>query len=209
MSLARSCGVKLVVCESMTGGLLSSSLTEPSGASEVFSFGLVVYSGLSKSSFLGVPQSLLSSKGEVSAEVASSMLSGLLSRASALGLSSDGSRVLGLALTGNAGRDDFFNAGPPTSPTPPAPPTSSVSSSAGVSDKVSRRDRDEVGLLYLAAGFSSCSKASFSAGFSAGFSDGAEHQEHHLSLQTRNALRQVAAHTSLQLLFRLLETIKD
>ena len=175
---ARSSGVKLVVCESMTGGLLSSLLTDPSGASDVFSFGLVVYSGLAKSSLLGVPNSLLSSKGEVSAEVASSMLRGLLSRAASSGLTrEDGTRVLGLALTGNAGRDAGRNAG-----------RNNFLSESSHSSKVLG---EEVGLLYLAAGFSGCTERI---------------EEHRLALQGRRALRHLAAKTSLQLLSRLLET---
>ena len=158
----------------MTGGLLSSLLTDPSGASDVFSFGLVVYSGLAKSSLLGVPNTLLSSKGEVSAEVASSMLRGLLSRAASSGLTrEDGTRVLGLALTGNAGR----NAG-----------RHDLLSESSHSSKVSG---EEVGLLYLAAGFSGCTERI---------------EEHRLALQGRRALRHLAAKTSLQLLSRLLET---
>ena len=195
----------------MTGGLLSGLLTEPSGASDVFSFGLVVYSDLAKSELLGVPPALLSAKGAVSAEVASSMLSGLLSRASSPNLSQDGSRLLGLALTGYAGSygDGFVST---SEPPPIIAPKAAPKAVAGASAKLARGEEEETGLLYLAAGF---------------LGGSAQIEEHRLVeqqqeepcpeqpflepcpepfLRGRHALRRIAVKTSLQLLSRLLQS---
>ena len=44
------------VCESCTGGLLSSAITSVSGSSKVFALGLVTYSNQSKNSVLKIPK---------------------------------------------------------------------------------------------------------------------------------------------------------
>lgn len=66
----REQGGTLSCCESATGGLLSSYLTEIPGASSVFTCGLVTYTINSKSSLLGIEESLIESKGVVSEQVA-------------------------------------------------------------------------------------------------------------------------------------------
>ena len=63
----------IAVAESCTGGLLSNLLTELSGSSKYFSLGIITYSNKSKEKILGIPSSILSSKGAVSEEVAKLM----------------------------------------------------------------------------------------------------------------------------------------
>jgi len=62
--------------ESCTGGLLSSSLTELPGISDVFLGSIVAYSNTLKQSALGVPPHLFTSVGAVSRPVALAMAKG-------------------------------------------------------------------------------------------------------------------------------------
>ena len=87
-------GWSLSVAESCTGGLLASTFTDISGASEWFSQGWVTYSNESKISQLGVTPKKLESRGAVSHEVALSMAQGAQS-ASGSGVS--------ISITGIAG----------------------------------------------------------------------------------------------------------
>ena len=57
--------LKISFAESCTGGLLSSALTSLSGASKVFTLGLVTYSNQSKIKLLKVSQSILKKKGRI------------------------------------------------------------------------------------------------------------------------------------------------
>ncbi len=75
---ARSSGVTLCVAESCTGGLLAALVTEAPGASQVFQGGVVAYSNRLKIDVLGVDQTLLSTHGSVSPEVAKAMALGSL-----------------------------------------------------------------------------------------------------------------------------------
>ena len=50
--------IKLAIAESCTGGMLSSNITSVSGASKVFTMGLVTYSNQAKISILKVPKKL-------------------------------------------------------------------------------------------------------------------------------------------------------
>ena len=63
-------GVRLGGAESCTGGLVSALLTSVPGASAVFCHAYVTYSYAAKINTLGVPQSLLETKGAVNCEVA-------------------------------------------------------------------------------------------------------------------------------------------
>ena len=63
----------LSVAESCTGGLLSSLLTELSGSSKYFTLGIVTYSNKTKEKILGIPLSILASKGAASEDVAKLM----------------------------------------------------------------------------------------------------------------------------------------
>ena len=70
-------GLTLSVCESITGGALASSLVSVSGASKVFSEGLVTYSNESKIKRLGVKRETIEKYGAVSYAVAREMATGL------------------------------------------------------------------------------------------------------------------------------------
>jgi PncC family amidohydrolase len=70
-------GLKIAFAESMTGGLLSGSLTRIPGASSVLCGSVVCYDHESKMRLLHVPAELFQSHGAESAEVTSSMAKGL------------------------------------------------------------------------------------------------------------------------------------
>lgn len=72
ISKLRNSQTLLVTVESCTGGLIAQSITDISGASDVFWGGFVTYDNSAKE-FLGVNSSLIKSKGAVSAEVAEAM----------------------------------------------------------------------------------------------------------------------------------------
>lgn len=63
----------LATVESCTGGLLASSITSVSGASDVFKEGLVTYSNEAKMKYVNVSKQTLETKGAVSAECVSEM----------------------------------------------------------------------------------------------------------------------------------------
>lgn len=65
------------LAESCTGGLLGQRLTSISGASKVFGFGVISYSGQAKQKLLKVSPSLIRKHGEVSQEVAQAMARGI------------------------------------------------------------------------------------------------------------------------------------
>jgi len=69
--------LKISFAESCTGGLLSSSIISISGASKVFSLGLITYSNKSKINILKVPKKKLSKFGAVSKECCLSMVKNL------------------------------------------------------------------------------------------------------------------------------------
>lgn len=92
----------LAVAESVTGGMISSRLTNIPGSSVYFIGGLVCYSTRVKVIQLGVPAQLISQCGVVSKEVAISMAEEIRKR-----FRTD----IGLSVTGAAG----------PSPVPPAP----------------------------------------------------------------------------------------
>ena len=73
IELLKSCGKRLSVAESFTGGAISSALTLVPGASEVFTEGMVCYGGSSKSERLGVSADTLSAYGAVSADTVKSV----------------------------------------------------------------------------------------------------------------------------------------
>jgi nicotinamide-nucleotide amidase len=84
----------LAIAESCTGGLLTSLLTEPPGASDVIERGFVTYSDKAKIACLGVRPQLLARCGAVSPEVARAMAEGALVHSEA---------DLAIAITGIAG----------------------------------------------------------------------------------------------------------
>ena len=62
---------------SCTGGMLSSSITSVSGASKVFTMGLVTYSNQSKNRLLKVPKQIIKKYGAVSVQCCFSMVNNL------------------------------------------------------------------------------------------------------------------------------------
>ncbi|MEJ5927066.1 CinA family protein [Corynebacterium sp. H128] len=84
----------VATCESLTAGLLASSIADVPGASDVLVGGLITYSNDLKTALAGVPASLIDDHGAVSAECAAAMAAGTRDR-----LGSDWA----LALTGVAG----------------------------------------------------------------------------------------------------------
>lgn len=66
-------GQTVAVAESLTGGLLASTIVEIPGSSRVFRGGMVTYATESKSAVLGVDPALLAVEGPVHPEVAAQM----------------------------------------------------------------------------------------------------------------------------------------
>lgn len=64
---------KLIVAESLTGGLLGAQITAMPGSSRIFWGGVIAYSNQAKQQLLGVDTSLIESFGPVSAPVAEAM----------------------------------------------------------------------------------------------------------------------------------------
>ena len=71
---------RIVLAESCTGGLVSALLTRIPGISQYHCGSAVVYQVATKTSWLGVPRSLLKNRGPVSPEVASEMAIGALQK---------------------------------------------------------------------------------------------------------------------------------
>lgn len=72
--------MKIGLCESCTGGLISSKLAGIPGASKVFDRGIISYSNKSKIEELGVNRNTLDNYGAVSKETAFEMAKGLLDK---------------------------------------------------------------------------------------------------------------------------------
>jgi nicotinamide-nucleotide amidase len=95
--------LRLAVAESCTGGLLGHRLTSVPGSSAYFERGVLAYSNRAMEELLGVPESLLSAHGSVSAPCAEAMARG----AATLARSS-----CALAVTGIAGPEGGTPAKP-------------------------------------------------------------------------------------------------
>ncbi|MBE3558828.1 MAG: competence/damage-inducible protein A [Ktedonobacteraceae bacterium] len=93
--LLRERGQTLAVMESLTGGLLASTITDVSGSSTYFTGGFVTYSAAMKAQ-MGVPQEILEQHGAVSEETARAMAHAIRQ---ALGTD------FGIGITGVAGPD--------------------------------------------------------------------------------------------------------
>ncbi|MDT0187875.1 nicotinamide-nucleotide amidohydrolase family protein [Microbacterium sp. ARD31] len=89
-------GESVATAESLTGGLLSATLTDVPGASRSFVGGVVSYATRVKESLLGVPAEVVARHGVVSGECAAAMATGVRSALDA---------TWGLATTGVAGPD--------------------------------------------------------------------------------------------------------
>ena len=69
--------LKISFAESCTGGLLANSITSISGASKIFSLGLVTYSNQAKIDFLKVNKNIIKKYGAVSYECCLAMVNNL------------------------------------------------------------------------------------------------------------------------------------
>ena len=77
VKLLRFKKIKISLAESCTGGMLASSITSISGASKIFTLGLVTYSNQSKIKILKVPKNIIIKHGAVSYETCLSMVQNL------------------------------------------------------------------------------------------------------------------------------------
>ena len=96
MGLLKNQGKTIATAESCTGGLLASAFVDIPGSSGVLKEGVVTYSNESKSTRLGVTESLIKNNGAVSPEVAAAMAEGVARTAGA---------DIGISTTGIAGPD--------------------------------------------------------------------------------------------------------
>ncbi len=120
LALCRTRGVTLATAESCTGGLIAASLTAIAGSSDVVDRGFVTYSNAAKTELLGVPASLIETRGAVSQEVAEKMAEGAITRSradiavSVTGVAGPGggsnAKPVGLVWFGLAQRDDGVQA---------------------------------------------------------------------------------------------------
>jgi len=77
LACLREQNATLACAESCTGGLVTASLVEVPGASDVLMEGVVTYANESKMARLGVPAEMLETHGAVSAETAAAMAEGV------------------------------------------------------------------------------------------------------------------------------------
>ena len=94
LAAARAARVRIVTCESCTGGLVAALLTEIAGSSDVVERGYVTYSNRAKVSAAAVPAPLIADHGAVSRQVAMAMAEGALAGSEA---------DVSVAITGVAG----------------------------------------------------------------------------------------------------------
>tara|TARA_B100001093_G_scaffold416745_1_gene407498 strand:- start:11552 stop:12019 length:468 start_codon:yes stop_codon:yes gene_type:complete len=77
VSLLKRKKLKLAIAESCTGGMFSSAITSVSGASKVFTIGLITYSDQAKISILKIPKKIIQQHGSVSVQCCLSMVNNL------------------------------------------------------------------------------------------------------------------------------------
>lgn len=94
--LLTSAGLTISCAESCTGGLVSATLINVPGISELYKAGFVTYSNKAKRRLLGVKKGTLQKYGAVSSQTAEEMVKGLLAETKT---------DVGLAVTGIAGPD--------------------------------------------------------------------------------------------------------
>ena len=96
-------GVSVVVAESCTAGLIASKLTTLPGSSSYFNGGVIAYHNKIKTKILGVSQSIIDEKTEVSSEVVNQMAKSVLEKFDA---------NFAIATTGYAGPSGGTNKNP-------------------------------------------------------------------------------------------------
>jgi PncC family amidohydrolase len=96
-------GVSIAVAESCTAGLIASKLTTLPGSSSYFNGGVVAYQNEIKTKILGVSQSIIDEKTEVSVEVVNQMAKSVLEKFDA---------NFAIATTGYAGPAGGTNKNP-------------------------------------------------------------------------------------------------
>ena len=96
-------GVSIAVAESCTAGLIASKLTTLPGSSSYFNGGVVAYKNEIKTKILGVSQSIIDEKTEVSLEVVEQMAKSVLEKFDA---------NFAIATTGYAGPAGGTNKNP-------------------------------------------------------------------------------------------------
>ena len=96
-------GVSIAVAESCTAGLIASKLTTLPGSSSYFNGGVVAYQNEIKTKILGVRQSIIDEKTEVSVEVVNQMAKSVLEKFDA---------NFAIATTGYAGPAGGTNKNP-------------------------------------------------------------------------------------------------
>ncbi len=97
VGMLKSAKTTVSTAESCTGGLIAKLLTDVSGSSEIFEFGVEAYSNRVKIEALGIDSDLILQHGAVSAEVAKEM---------ALSVRDMAECALGISVTGVAGPSD-------------------------------------------------------------------------------------------------------
>ena len=78
VSKLKSYSLTIATAESCTGGLLSAMITDVSGSSDVFGYGVCTYANEAKVNMVGVNQDTLDKYGAVSEQTAMEMASGIL-----------------------------------------------------------------------------------------------------------------------------------
>lgn len=76
VALLKERGMTVAFAESCTGGMISSSLVDVPGASDVFGFGFVTYANEAKMKMIGVSEETLRAYGAVSHQTAEEMAAG-------------------------------------------------------------------------------------------------------------------------------------
>jgi len=106
ISAALAKGLFLATAESLTAGLICSTLVETAGSSKVVLGGINCYQDQIKQQLLGVPSSLLQQQSAVDPEVAAHLASQVRAKfANAMQLPEE--RVVGVSSTGIAGPDSL------------------------------------------------------------------------------------------------------
>jgi nicotinamide-nucleotide amidase len=102
LEVLRTADKKLVIAESLTGGLLTAEFAKVAGASDVLLTGIVAYDTSLKHELLGVSRQLLENQGAVDPEVAAQMAEGIREKiALKMGLELAG--LVAISTTGVAG----------------------------------------------------------------------------------------------------------